>query len=531
MRASQADARVTSLLESGRTRAARFTDDGAAWLNVSDLGQRMLPPPSALLEQTRRFYGRALSPSTIESVIRMAELGYMRDLTDLLYETVKIDGHLGSVVGKRHRAVAKGKPKVVPASGDDIDPVIAQAWASVVRNQITRLPCWRQTILQLEWGHFHGRAAAEKVWGYNRDAKPLNGLPSIAWTLDALYGIHPRRLSFGPRRELRVRDDLFGMQGFGFDFNQGGDANGNGFSFGPGGFQNRGLDISALPLKFLVFLPQLYNDYPEREGYGPHVLYWAFFKRFSKREQMVLLEVFGKPWRILFAEDPDKVSKEQMEEAQKAADEMGANATGALPPGVKAQVDQPGPGAGQVHRDVFNDSNDEMSKIVLGETRSTDAKPTALGSAADATALDVSAEVKEADSANLSDLLSELPADIVTLNGGEEARMYAPRLELTYEAAKDPGKETDRLAKLVQVGVQLKADEVYENINYTKPKEGDELLIVKPQAPVGGFGAPGAAPPGGDPNGLGMRTARVLALQVLAGSGYEPAAEEPIEEA
>lgn len=517
---------MTGLLEAGRTRAARFTDDGAAWLNVSDLGQRMLAPPSALLEQTRRFYGRSLSPATIEAVIRMAELGYMRDLTDLLYETVKIDGHLGSVVGKRHRAVAKGKPKVVPASGDDIDPVRAQAWASVVRSQITRLPNWRNTVLQLEWGHFHGRAAAEKVWGYHRDAKPLNGLPPIAWTLDALYGIHPRRLSFGPRRELRVRDDPFGVQGFGFEFNQ--DSNGSGFSFGPGGFQNRGLDITALPLKFLVFLPQLYNDYPEREGYGPHVLYWSFFKRFAKREQMVLLEVFGKPWRILYTENPETVSKEQLDEAALNADAMGANATGALPPGVKAQVDQPTQGAGQVHRDVFNDSNDEVSKIVLGETRTTDAKPSALGSAGDQVALDVSAEVKEADSANLSDLLSELPADIVTLNGGEEARIYAPRIELTYEQAKDPVKETARVATLVQVGVQLKADEVYENINYTKPKEGDELLVVKPQA-AAAPGLSGAPPGGGDPAGLGMRTARLLALSVLAGSGYEPADEDPIE--
>jgi phage gp29-like protein len=523
VRPSEAEALVTGIVEASRTRAARFTDDGAAWLNISDLGQRMLPPPSALLEQTRRFYGRALTPATIEAVIRMAELGYMRDLTDLLYETVKIDGHLGSVVGKRHRAVAKGKPKIVPASGDDIDPELAQKWASVVRSQITRLPNWRNTVLQLEWGHFHGRAAAEKVWGYHRDAQARqDGLPPITWSLDALYGIHPRRLSFGARRELRVRDDPFGVQGFGFEFNQ----DNGGFSFGPGGFQSRGLDITALPLKFLVFLPQLYNDYPEREGYGPHVLYWSFFKRFAKREQMVLLEVFGKPWRIVYAEDAEKVNKEQLEEAAANVDQMGANATGCLPPGVKTQTDQPGQGAGQVHRDVFNDSNDEVSKIVLGETRTTEAKPSALGSSGDAVALDVSAEVKEADSANLSDLLSELGTDIVTLNGGEEARIYAPRLELTYEAAKDPAKETERVIKLVQVGVQLKADEVYENINYTKPKEGDELLVVKPQAaPTGVSGAPPSGD--GDPNGLGMRTARVLALSVLAGSGYEEPTEEP----
>lgn len=499
-----------------RPRAVRFAEDGSAWHNISEPGGTILPAPSALLEQTRRYYGRALTPATIESVIRMAEFGYMRDLTDLLQETLKVDGHFGSVVGKRHRAVARQRPNVVPCKINGKVTTDTQKFADVVREQVVRLPRWRNIVLGFEWGHFHGRAAGEKQW-----VRQNTG--DVPWRLADINWIHPRRLCFGPRRELRVRDDQYGGPGLGlFNGQPQGVTAVNG-----GGFEARGLDLSSYPEKFITFLPQLFNDYPEREGYGPHCLYWSFFKRFAKREQMVLLEVFGKPWRIVFTDNPDQVQQEQLDDAADSVDEMGADATGVLPPGVKVQTDQPVQGAGQVHRDVFGDSNDEISKIALGETRTTDAKPSALGSAGDQVASDVSDEVKDADTGNIADLFSEQVAgDIIALNFGEDARALAPRIELLYQAPKDPVKETARVVTLIQVGVQLKADEVYEAIGFTQPKtepgedgEVDDVLVVKPPAQPatpGGFGAPGNDNANADGMGVAAaRAGRVLSLALL----------------
>lgn len=462
----------------------RTTSDGTAWFNIQDLGRQILTSPSALVEQTRRYYGSALTPETIEQVLQWATRGYMRDLTDLLTETLSFDGHFSTVVNKRHRAVASARYNVVPASGDGIDSDLAQRCAALVRQQIQFLPNWRQILLRLEWGHFHGRAAAEKVWIINPNSDIKYRIGDIAW-------IHPRRIQFGPNRELRVRDDNFG-----FGFNSGGI---NNFGFGgggSGGFVARGLNISELPLKFITFTPQLFNEYAEREGYGPHCLYHSFFKRFSVREQMVLMEVFGKPWRIAYADDPMKVQQDQIKAGAKSIDDLGGNATGFLPPGVKVQTEMPATGAGQVHRDVRSDSQDELSKIALGEVRSTDSKPTGLGSSADSSAADVNAEVKSQDAGNLSDLLTEqLSVDIIVLNFGAAAAAHAPRIELYYEQQPDRDKETERGTKLITAGVPLVKKEFYEKVGYSVPGPEDELLEVSPPAalqPGFGAGAPGA---------------------------------------
>ena len=54
-----------------------------------------------------------------------------------------------------------------------------------------------------------------------------------------------------------------------------------------------------MPYKFIEFMPRLFCDYPEREGLSPRILYWSFFSRFGTRERLILMELFGKPWRIV----------------------------------------------------------------------------------------------------------------------------------------------------------------------------------------------------------------------------------------
>jgi phage gp29-like protein len=482
-------------------RGVRFTQDGTAWINKNQLGKNLLGQPSALLEQTRRYWGSALTPEAIETVLRAAEYGYMRDLTDLMSEALQIDGHFGMCVTKRHRSVAAARVNVVPAEGPGLDPIFAKECADLVRQQIKWLPNWRQILLRLEWGHFHGRAASEKIWDYNPNSRIQYRISDICW-------IHPRRLQFGPMRELRVRDDAFGYGWGAHGIGSSGLGINAGGSFGPGGFAARGLNLSEMPLKFITFTPQLYNEYAEREGYGPRCLYYSFFKRFGKREQMVLLEVFGKPWRILEHEPTStaSVQDEQLKSAAEVIDAMGANATGYAPVGMRVKTDQPAQGAGQVHENVIGGSNDEISKIALGEARTMSTKPSGLGSTDSAEAADVNAEVKSEDAVNLSDLLSEqLSVDIIVLNFGPDAAVYAPRIELTYEQAPDRDKETDRATKLVSAGFPLKKAEVYERIGYTPPEDGDELLVATPPAAAAGGGGFGAPEPGAPVGATGVK--------------------------
>lgn len=506
--------------EAGNMRL-RWRQDGTLWVPTGDYGKQWLGTPSPEIEQTRRYFGPRITPQVIEEVLLMATYGHMRDLTDLVYECLAIYPHFSAVTGKRLRALLTQAPTVEVAKGDGIDPAKAELYADIIRAQLDYLPL-RKPLLQLNWGHCFGRAAAEKIWG----EAPKGS--RIRWRIERVNWIHPRRLCFGPERELRVRDDAWSGVGF----------------------EARGIELRAYPHKFFQFLPQLFNDYPEREGFGPRGLFWTFFQRFTHRERLALMEIFGRPWRNVYTEDA-AVQKELLEEAARNVDQMSANATGALPPGVKLDTSMPpGQNQGQIHADIVQYSDDQVSKLVLGETRTSDAKPSALGSASDAIAKDVSDEVKDEDGANLSDLLTEqLSCDVIALNFGPDEISHAPRIVVKYTPPVDRDKEVERATKLISFGIPLKLSEVYERTGYTEPGPDDEVIV---QAPAPGLpGLPGLAglpalpasddEPGlnpepdpaqlggahGDPLAL-ARSARVLALiSTLSDSSTPASTPEP----
>jgi phage gp29-like protein len=430
-------------------RGVRYGSDNEIWVRQGMLSDRWVETPNALLEQARQYYGRALNPETIERVIAMADCGFLRDLTDLQYEASRIDPTWSMCDKKRLRAVSTIKSKVVPATGDGIDPKIAAQYADVVRQQIAWIPNFRQVAIRLNWAHKHGRAAAEKVWRENP------GGSDVKWRIDRINWIHPRRLALGPDRELRVRDDAWtGL-----------------------GFERRGLALRDYPYKFIGFLPQQYDEYPEREGYGPRALYFSFFKRFGTRERLILMEVFGRPWRIIEAHEGAAPQKESLDEAARNIDAAAANATGVAPPGTKIVLAQPAQGAGQVHRDVIQDCNDEIAKLILGEVRTSDAKPGAIGSQGEEVALTLQSEVKIEDALDCSDLLTEqFAVDVIALNFGTDKLDHCPAIELYYEQPTNRTEEIDRTEKAFSMGLPLKADEVYERIGFTKPAAGDEII-------------------------------------------------------
>jgi len=453
----------------------KVSSDGGIWVNPRAMQEEIfaggeIPETEAF----RRYYGKSVNPAVIESVIRMADYGFMRDLTDLEYETVRLDGHLGAVLGKRFRRLLTSQVDVKAATGEGLDPARAEKRADEVRQNIASISNFRRSLLRLTWGHFHGRASLEKEWDYH--PKPVSGL---RWTIRSLNWIHPRRLSFGPERELRVRDDLFWAGGFG------------GLSgYGGNGFTPVGYDLREIPFKWITFTPQMFNDYPEREGIGAHCLYWAYFKRFDWRERLILTEVFGKPWRIIRV-DPqfsNKVQPKMLDAAQTSVNRLGANNSAVLPLGTLLQVEQPQAHAGEIHRDGILDANDEMSKIVLGQTRSTDAKPGGLGTSADENAADSEQLIIQADAINLGEILTQqFSRDLMVVNHGEEEAAYTPIISLKVEAPPNREKSIKNVTSFLSLGLPMKTAEIYEASGYERPAPDDEQYTLPATVtPIGG---------------------------------------------
>lgn len=451
----------------------RTDSQGRQWISAGELTESIFGPRRVIspAEQARRYFGSALSPQTIETVLHAATFGgHMQGLSDLLSETLSLDPTFSMHVQKRTAALASVEPMVVPAKGDEVDDTMAALLAKQLTQELAGIREFRARITSLSWAHFSGRAALEKEWRENSlGEKPYQ------WSLAGLNWIHNRRLSFGPAREIRVRDSRYSG----------------------GGFTATGFDIESVPHKFICFTPQLFDEYPEREGYGPRGSYWAFFKRFTQAERNAIIEIFGRPWRII--ESDQTYDQKVLDDLQARVDECGAGNSVAMPRGVTVKTDQPNSASTDPHAANIEDCNKEIAKLVLWNTRTTESAPAGLGSSEAAVHQDGETLAIAGDGMRISEVLSyDLARDWVVLNYGESEAVNAPRIVINYTIPESKGERTNRLKTFVEIGAPVLQSEAYEAAGFTVPQEGDEVLQAQaqpaPAADVGGLGGSAAAP-------------------------------------
>lgn len=389
--------------------------------------------------------GRGLNLDVIANAIRQAEIGYMQDLADVAGKVLQHDPTLSSLWGRRRGMLEAAVVDVIPASGRGVDQAKAALYADVVRHQLDHIHGGMAPIVA---SHAHalwdGRSATEHHWDEN---EPTGDYP-VRWTLSASSWIHPRRLSFGERRELRLVDRV----------------NAGGFKY------NVGPDLEELePFKFAVWKPRLFNEYPEREGLAPRCLYWALFKRFAARERMILAELFGKPWKILEVDaDNGTVTEEALDEALDEVDALGATQQAMrLPRGVKLNTPWPDPRSGEIHAAIIQSANDELAKLILGQTMTTDDGSSRAQAEVHERQQD---SIHATDLSGMSAMLTRgFVVPIVALNFGAAELCNAPAVRLRPNTIKDVTIEQGRIRNLISMGAPVPLDIVYEASGVRKP--------------------------------------------------------------
>jgi len=406
-------------------------------------------------EQYRPQFGRSLDLDRIDAAVKAANMGIMSRLTDLARETIALDGHVSALLQKRLNRIAALDYEVQPATGRRVDEGRAKEYAAVVREQLEQIPNFRDRLLDLAWGIFDGRACSEIEWyRYGRE-----------WNVRDLHWIHPRRLSFGPDRDLRVIDPMRQV----------------------GNFLDVGFPVEAIPYKFLTFRPRMFGDYQEREGLAYRTLYWSFFARLGVREQLELMEIFGKPWRILTPRTGPgmpAINVEALQQGFQALTLLGFHNTARMPANVDVQIVQPEQGAGQVHAAVITDARDVLSKLYLGNVLTTDAKATGLGaqtanvqqSGEDLLVAGDARRIGESAENGLTDA-------IVVVNFGPEAVTHAPKFILRTDPPLDRSVEADRLRKAIDAGVPVSLEEYRQRVGIREVRP-DEPYIIRTQRPA-----------------------------------------------
>lgn len=425
------------------------------------------PPPQILqtqmLVQTnaqrafRQRFGRAINMDRIEVSLQQAYRGNMRDLTDISHETVDNDPHLASVLNKRFRAVSSLPWEVQPAEGAGVNADKAGFYAQVVRDQLRNMEGFRQFLLQQAWALFDGRAAHELRWIPVSAGQVSMAVESAGW-------IHPRRLSFGPQRQLQIVDEVFINIG--------------------GNFTPNGVDVRSVPYKFVWWMPQLFNEYPEREGLAQRVLAYSFFKRFGARERQILVELFGKPWRVLEVDNDSEADEEALLEADDILEGLGSSYSARIPRGTKLNITNPQRNAGQVHAEVIAECDRQMSKLVLGQTGTTDSAPMGFNSNQAGIMQDEQLMILQGDSRMLGDNVETRLTDaIIAVNFGVNELPHAPHFLLRSDLPVDRKQELERLKRALEAGLAIRVSEAYEVSGFNAP-DPDEAVVRIEQPPM-----------------------------------------------
>jgi phage gp29-like protein len=485
--------------------------------SASVLKRRLIDQKIPTSEEWRYDPGPGLTLEAISASIQSTEIGLMGDFCDLAGKTIDFDPHLASLLHRRFGQVEACDWSVTPAAGEGIDRERAKMIADAVAKELRCLPSpteWTSgettrhaglgpTVEALLWAEWDGRASIEKVWAPTAKAgKPW-------WSISELGWIHPRRLSFGPRRELRLIEPHVHAANF----------------------VEVGIDLTATPNKFLNYCPQLFREYPEREGLAVRAVYWAFMKRFGARERMILTELYGRPFKIIEQDPESALIDAEIEKLEDDLEQLGAAEQIVLPKGAKLTIPWPHPDSGTIHAAVIEQSDAQLSKLILGQTMTSDDGSSRAQGEVHERQQDL---ILARSGRRLVGILQPGLVDpIVRMNAGHFALEnddaidgYMPTLEIHTEAEPDRTAEVDRIGRVIALGAPVALSTLYEVSGVRAPEEGERVIgTVAPQGRVfesaeeaiaeaakaaqaaqqaGPGGMPGeGAPPGEQPAGEG----------------------------
>ena len=453
-------------------------------MNIIQPSSSLLTPKYGQLPRSeifsRRYYGRNADLVSIESAILAAQIGIMSPISDLGRELLRNDPAVSGMVFKRCGNLSKCDWDVQPAKVG-VDNQMAHQVADACRTALLRFREFRQFLKDMAWAVYDGRAASEINWSITDASEP----GPRYWPVSHTW-IHPGRLSFGPQRELRIVEryrqtsmlaDSYGSSFEGWTYHVGATLN----AFEPG--------------RFIQWTPRNFSDYPEREGLCPRILYWQFFKRFSWRYRMTLTELFALPWRIIET-DPSadtSVSPEALDDAEEAAQALGAETTMALEPGMHLKVQAIPPESAKLFQMNSEEVNEEIAKLVLMQAGTTDGQQSRASGVIADKQQDFPLQI---DGMAFQDIVTEqLLRPFVELNFGRANLVYCPKFFLRTDPPRDRKADLDSATSVLGLGLPLASAEVYEKSGWRKPQHGEELVKqAKPAA--GGVGPDGQPLPG-----------------------------------
>ncbi len=242
------------------------------------------------------------------------------------------------------------------------------------------------------------------------------------------------------------------------------------------------------PYKTVIHRPRLNSGLPIRDGLGRAAAWAWMFKNYDIKSWMIFLERYGLPLRI--GKFPTSATPVEKRAFLRSLRMMARDAAAIIPEGFSLELPKAeGGGSGDAFETLANYFDEQLSKLVLGQTGTTDASKGgyAVGK--------VHEGVKDAiclyDGFMLATSINrDLARPAIDLNYGPQ-KAY-PTVKIGIAQDKDLDLVLKHIEELVDRGLDVEASQVYAMLGLTEPAKGDDVKLLKPKM-VGV--QPASAPP------------------------------------
>lgn len=374
---------------------------------------------------------QGLTPARLGQLLIEAEQGDMISYLELAEEIEEKEWQYGSVLGTRKRAVSQ-LPIEVLAAGDDAE---SKGDADFIREWLER-DTLESELADILDALGKGFSASEIIW--DRSSK--------VWLPDRIEWRDPRWFRFDPvdGRTLQLLTEQ-----------------------GP-----QPLD----PFKYIQHVHPAKSGIPIRGGLARPAAWAWMFKNFALKEWLSFLEAFGMPMRVGRYDNGE--SEDNIRRLMSAIAQIGSDAAAVFPKTMDVQfIDgkQKGSGgdAGALFKSMAEYVDQQISKLVLGQTGTTDA--IAGGHAVGKVHNEVRGDIERADAKQLAATLNrDLIRPMIILNRGKRSKF--PRLRIGRPDAVDVSGMASALNILVPLGLKVSEQVVRQRIGLPDPKPGEPVL-------------------------------------------------------
>jgi phage gp29-like protein len=378
-----------------------------------------------------------LTPERMATILRNAVRGDHRFFLELAEEMEERDLHYNSVLSTRKRAISALRAVVEPSSEKRVDKKIADA----VRDLLGE-PQFRDMMRDLTDAFGKGYSCVEIVWG-ERD-----GL----WRPAAYKWRDPKYFTFDFVSRSEVRLAVLGT-----------------------------IDGVALPpAKFIVHAPKLKSGVPIRGGFARLAAWGWMFKNYSIKDWAAFLDVFGMPIRV--GKYHPAATAEDRRKLLWAVASIAVDAAAIIPESMAIEFIEAKNFADKPFENMARYMDEQISKVVLGQTMSTDGHAGGLAQAKIHNLVRIDIKEDDADQAAAT-INRDLVAPFVELNFGADAPK--PYAIFPVTEPEDVAALTNSLGVLVPLGLKVSMREAREKIGFAEPDKDEELLKA-PEGKTGG---------------------------------------------